>query len=126
MSPKQCLSNLSYTSSRPQHAAETGEDECLAKRAGLIVVYDEVLSADQDAAWAIPAAWHRDEHVGAIVHRLAPFPRDVIEPQVKLVQGQVLLGLCSCFSSGILHSRAFKNTLSMQGLFVGGDVRSTR
>ena len=65
--------------------------------------HDEVLGADQHTARAVPAAQDGDEQVGAVVHGLAPLAHHVVQPQVQLVHGQVLLRLRGRLPAGVLQ-----------------------
>ena len=58
---------------------------CGSRRPHLILIDDKVLSAHEQAARPVGAARHGHEHVGAVVHRLAPLAHHVVQPQVQLV-----------------------------------------
>lgn len=68
----------------------------------MVLVYDEVLGTDEDAAGAVTPTRDGDEHVRAIINRLRPFPRDVVQPQIEFVEGEVLLRLLRSQAGGVL------------------------
>ena len=68
----------------------------------LVLVDDEVLGADEHTARSVSAARDRDEVVRAVVDWLAGFPRHVVESQVQLVEGEVLLRLGRSLSGAVL------------------------
>mmetsp|Transcript_54690 Transcript_54690/g.144051 ORF Transcript_54690/g.144051 Transcript_54690/m.144051 type:complete len:273 (+) Transcript_54690:3117-3935(+) len=57
----------------------------------LLLVHQAVLAADQDAAGAVDAARHGDQGVRAVVHGVGELARDVVQPQVHLVEREHLL-----------------------------------
>ena len=59
----------------------------------LVLVDDEVLGAHENAARSVAAAGHRDEMIRAVVDGFARLSRHVVQPEVKLVEGEVLLRL---------------------------------
>ena len=65
----------------------------------LVLVYDEVFGTDEDTTWPVRTPWDLDEHVAARIDRFRPFPYDVVEPEVQLIEGELLLCL-SCRLSG--------------------------
>jgi hypothetical protein len=56
-----------------------------------VSVQQEVLCAHQHTARAITPTRHGYEHVGSVVHWVTPLAQHVVEAQVKLIVGQVLL-----------------------------------
>lgn len=82
----------------------SGDDRphvCMA----LVLEDDEVFRADKHPSrpLRVPTR-HRDEQVGPVVHRVRPPSHHMIETEVKLVEGEVLLCLTGCVPTGILHT----------------------
>lgn len=71
-------------------------------RVTMVLIDDKVLSANKDATGPIAAAGDGDKEISPVINRFSPLPGDVIEAEVELVEGEMLLGIESGLAGGIL------------------------
>lgn len=77
-------------------------NDCTDIRMALVLVDDKILRTDKDARGPITAPRDGDEEVGTVVNRLGPLAGDMVETEIKLVEGEVLLGISGGLAGVVL------------------------
>lgn len=77
-------------------------NDCTDVRVALVLVDDKILGTYKDARGPITAPRDGDEEVGTVVDRLGPFAGDMVETEIELVEGELLLGIGGGLAGGVL------------------------